>query len=323
MPGVLLATALVVAAAPALFFVAAVVDVLERRRARFVRFTALLLLYLVAETIGLVCAAALWLARPLLGAARYLDANFRLQRHWAGNLLRVGLAILGMRMHFVAEAPLRGDRPLLVFVRHVSIIDTLLPNALIASRYGMRLRYVIKDELRFDPCLDIVGGRLPVIFVRRGSNDPEREAAHITQLGEHLEPGEAVLLFPEGTRGGPAGRQRALARLEQRGDEERLAFARRLENLLPPRSRGPLALLAAAPQADVLFVCHAGLEGSVSFAELLTGRLIGRTLRMHTRIVATETLPGEPEQQRAWLDAEWQRMDRELTHILESEDEHG
>ncbi len=323
LPGLLLLACLVFAALPLLLPAAALIDIWERRRARFLRFSALLLLYPAAEIAGLLGAGAAWILKPLLGRERYLAANFSLQRAWAGALLRLGLGILAIRIRFVAEARPRPERPLIVFARHLSMVDSLLPNTLVAARYDMRLRYVIKHELRFDPCLDIVGGRLPVYFVRRGAADPAEEAARVGLLAATLGAGDAVLLFPEGTRGGAAGRRRTLARLKERGDAQRLAFAKRLTHLLPPRSRGPLALLEAAPQADVLFLCHRGLEGAVSFAELASGRLIGRTLQVHTRRVDAEAVPRAPAAQRAWLDAEWERMDREITRMAEEETSDG
>lgn len=323
LPGLLLTACLVCAALPLLLPVAALLDLWERGNARFLRFSALLLLYPAAEIAGLLGAGALWALKPLLGSGRYESANFSLQRAWAGTLLQLGLRILGIKIRFVQEAKPRPGRPLLVFARHLSMVDSLLPNTLVAARYDMRLRYVIKHELRFDPCLDIVGGRLPVYFIRRGAADPAEEAAQVGALAAGLGAFDAVMLFPEGTRGGPAGRRRTLSRLAKRGDTERLEFARRLAHLLPPRSRGPLALLGAAPQADVLFLCHRGLEGAVSFAELASGRLIGRTLRVHTRRVDAETLPREPAAQRAWLDAEWERMDREITRMAQEENDDG
>ena len=72
--------------------------------------------------------------------------------------------------------------PILVFIRHVSQADTLLPVVLITRRHGIALRFVLKQELLWDPCLDIVGHRLPNVFVRRGSGESEREIAAVQRL---------------------------------------------------------------------------------------------------------------------------------------------
>ena len=48
---------------------------------------------------------------------------------------------------------------------------------IVAREARIRLRYVLKHELRWDPCLDIVGWRLPNAFVRRGAQDTAGDVA--------------------------------------------------------------------------------------------------------------------------------------------------
>jgi hypothetical protein len=56
-------------------------------------------------------------------------------------------------------------------LRHASIGDTLLASALVGRPHGIFwLRYVLKRELLWDPCLDVVGNRLPHVFVDRASD---------------------------------------------------------------------------------------------------------------------------------------------------------
>lgn len=58
----------------------------------------------------------------------------------------------------------------------------------------------MKQELLWDPCLDIVGNRLPNYFVDRAAKDTARELAHIASLARELAPGQRVVMYPEGTR---------------------------------------------------------------------------------------------------------------------------
>ena len=74
----------------------------------------------------------------------------------------------------------RGDErvtpgPIVLFMNHASVIDTLLPVELVCRRHGMRLRYVLKKELLVDPCLDIVGLRVPNHFLDREAADGSLE----------------------------------------------------------------------------------------------------------------------------------------------------
>jgi len=79
-------------------------------------------------------------------------------------------------------------------------------------------------------------------------------------------------------------------------------------SVLPPRTGGPLALLQAAPDADVIFVEHVGLEGAASFGEFWRGALVGKTLRVRLRRVAAAAIPREARER--WLFEQWAETDR-------------
>jgi 1-acyl-sn-glycerol-3-phosphate acyltransferase len=297
-------------ALPALLPLALVADLALHTRFATCRALAFLAGYLACEVLGLIAslvvfvAGGTWLGAP---SARLLDWNFRLQVAWARTLLGLARRIYGLRIEADLEPP--GGAPVLVFVRHASLVDALLPTVLVSGRDGTRLRFVMKRELLLDPCLDVVGQRLPNAFVARGAGDAEREEDAIRALAGDLGPGEGIVIFPEGTRFGPEKQARALERIAAAGDAERLARARRLRHVLPPRSRGPLALLEVAPHADVLLFAHHGLEGTSRAAAVLRGELIGRRIRIRTRRVRAADLPAERPARLAWLDAEWARID--------------
>jgi 1-acyl-sn-glycerol-3-phosphate acyltransferase len=297
-------------ALPALLPLALLLDLALRMRFAACRALAFLAGYLACEVLGLLASLALWIAGGTwLGAspARFLDWNFGLQVRWAKALLGLARRIYGLRIESDLAAP--RDAPVLVFVRHASLVDALLPTVFVSGRDGTRLRFVMKRELLFDPCLDVVGQRLPNLFIARGAGDAEREEAAIRALARDLGPGEGIVIFPEGTRFGPDKQARALARIAAAGDPERLASARRLRHVLPPRSRGPLALLEVAPHADVLLLAHHGLEGTSRAAAVLRGGLIGRRIRVRSRRVRVADLPAGRAARLAWLDAEWARID--------------
>ena len=115
-----------------------------------------------------------------------------------------------------------------------------------------RLRYVLKRELLWDPCLDIVGHRLPNCFIERGAKISAPEIERIRGLAQDLGPTDGVLIYPEGTRFTPERREAVLARIEARGDTALLERARALQNVLPPRLGGSLALLEESPVSGFL-----------------------------------------------------------------------
>ena len=165
---------------------------------------------------------------------------------------------------------------------------------------------MLKEELRWDPCLDIVGGRLPNAFVRRGG-DAAANLTRVRGLADGLGQGDGVLIYPEGTRFTPGKRARLLERLSG-AERERAA---ELQHLLPAHPGGPAALLeAVGPDADVWFCGHTGYEAAGSFTELINGRLIGQTVRMRFWKVSASEIPSDAEGRRAWLHGQWREMDR-------------
>jgi 1-acyl-sn-glycerol-3-phosphate acyltransferase len=206
-----------------------------------------------------------------------------------------------------AEVVRRG--PLFLFSRHASTLDALLPAVFVTHPYTLRLAHVMKRELLWDPCLDIVGQRTCNVFIRRGSGERDKEIELLRQLATAAGQRDGVLLFPEGTRFSPAKRARALQYLEQTKQFARLARAQRLHHVLPPHRGGALALLEARPDVDVAFLAHVGFEGTASLNDIWGGKLIGRTIRLCFWRVPSAEIPQHTEGRVEWLDAQWARVD--------------
>jgi 1-acyl-sn-glycerol-3-phosphate acyltransferase len=277
------------------------------------RLALFLWVYLAAETGGLLALAALWLAS--LGGRREAwlrGATWRLQQRWAGALFGAARALFRIRVEVSGDEAVEPG-PVLVLVRHASIVDTLLPANLIARPHGIRLRYVLKRELLADPCLDVAGRRLPNYFVRRGTGEA-LEVERVRELARGLDPEDGVLIYPEGTRFTAARRERAIARIASR-DPQRAARAERLRHLLPPRLGGVLALLEGAPEADVLVVAHHGLEGLRSIGEIWRGGLVGLVLRVRIVRIPRLEVPRDVAGRADWLHGIWEDVDEWLSRV--------
>ncbi len=282
-------------------------DVLGNRRYASVRLFACVWVYFTCELLGLLAAFGLWVLHRCLKAASwrwYLDRNHRLQAWWTRTLLTTVTRAFSMRIQIHGSDCVRGG-PVLLFMRHASVLDTLLPGALVSWNLGYRLRYVLKRELLVDPCLDVVGNRLPNYFVDRGG-DTAREAREVGKLALGLEPDEGVLIYPEGTRFTPKKRNRALERVRA-ADPGRHQLFSGLTHVLPPRAGGALALLAEGT-TDVVFCSHRGLEGMMRAQDLLTGTVVGTTISVHFWRVRAADIPRDARDQRAWLDQQWIRV---------------
>lgn len=293
----------------------AVVDVVRGTRLAATRAFVFFGYYLVCELVGILAAALLWVAYRLVPGvdhARFLRWNFQLQCMWARALGAGGFRIF--RIEVAVDDPgSLGDRPLLLLVRHASTADTILAAMYVAERYDIVLRYVLKRELLWDPCLDIVGNRLPNVFVRRGGEDTQSDLAAVRGLTLGLAAGEGILIYPEGTRFSEDKRRRVLAALEKRGDDDALRRAESLKKVLPPRLGGTLTLLERCSSWDVAVFAHAGLEGAASFADLWNGKLVGARVRIRIRVFPGEAVHAEREQMVEWLYERWREVDRFVT----------
>jgi 1-acyl-sn-glycerol-3-phosphate acyltransferase len=315
-PGYALACLIALVSAPLWAPAAWLLDRRRRSGGVALRSALFLAFYLLCEMAGLLTCAWLWLLRPF---ARWDDAgwrelHFRLQDAWGTALLRAAQKLFDVRLEVEEpgaerDASRLGEGPYLLLLRHASIGDTLLASALIGRPHGLRLRYVLKRELLWDPCLDVVGSRLGHVFVDRESHDSHGEIARVQALGRDLSPREGVLIYPEGTRFSPARRERVLERLAREGDSKPLEYARSLHGLLPPRPGGTLGLLAAAPGADVVVCSHTGFEGAATLAQVWRGELLRARVRVRFQRFPRVEIPTTRDGQARWLRERWREID--------------
>jgi 1-acyl-sn-glycerol-3-phosphate acyltransferase len=191
-------------------------------------------------------------------------------------------------------------------MRHASLADTLLPTVLVLRRHKIRLRYVLKRELLWDPALDVAGNVLPNYFVDRGSTDAAAEVDRVRSLGVGLGERDGVLIYPEGTRFTEEKRERIIEILRHRFPHL-VARAEALRGVLAPRQAGVLALLEAG--TDVVVCAHVGLDGLSHVKRVWRGGLVGVIVKVaFWRIVASE-IPAGDEARIDWLFAQWRLVD--------------
>lgn len=313
-PALLLAAGLLVVLLPLWLPAAALADLLRgRRRLPTVRLLAFGLCWAWLETAGVAAAAALW----LLGRRRDQRLHFALQRWWAARLMGALRATTGIRVASTDVAAL-SPGPAIVLCRHASLADSLLSAWAITSLTPMSPRYVLKRELLMDPCLDVVGNRLPNHFLHREAPDSAVELDALRALAAGLTDDQVAVIFPEGTRAAGPKRARALDRIRER-DPERADRLAPLRHLLPPRPAGSAALLEGCASADVVLAWHTGFDGLDTFGGILR-HLSRRPQPVHfrTRRVARAEVPSG-DGFTAWLDRQWLAADDAVHALLHSE----
>ena len=299
---------------PVLLVVAALVDLvlwIQRRKPWVgVRLTAFLWWFLFGEmrALSAILGIAILTGGPFgKGSMLRRVLLYRLRAHWAASHLNGIRVLFGLRFE-VDGLDSAGPGPVTIMMRHASIIDNMLPDALVARTHGLGLRYVIKRELQTIPTIDIGGRWVPTIFVRRGSTDTAGELEKLKALTVELHEGEGLLIYPEGTRFTPKKLARAKEIVRERQPEV-APLAERLENLLPPRLGGPIALINEVPEADVVFCGHVGFDGFQYISDIWAGRLVGSTIGVKFWRVAATSIPEGEEERAEWLYGEWQKMD--------------
>jgi 1-acyl-sn-glycerol-3-phosphate acyltransferase len=257
------------------------------------------------ETVGVAAATGLALA----GRGDDVDAHYALQRWWTNRLVDSLGLFADLRIE-VDGAEHLGAGPLVLLGQHVSIVDSLLPAWLLANA-GMRPRFVLKDDLLIDPCLDIVGNRVPNYFLDRMPDDVGTEIDAIEALARGMGPADGAVIFPESMVVTPERRARAIARLEER-DPERAKRLAGLRTLAPVRPAGTRALLRGAPAADVVIVTHTGLEALRRVADAPASVPLRDPVRATITRYARSDVPAEPDAFDDWLDARWLEADAAL-----------
>ena len=311
-PGFVIVWALWIAATPFWLVASVVLDAVRKNRGVAFRCSSFLAVYLTCEVLGIAASVGLWIWGKVyrLDDRSWTDLHFRLEAWWGATLFWSVVRLFELRLEIEGEneADL-GHGPYLLLPRHTSSGDTLLASAIVSRPYGIRLRYVLKQENLWDPCLDIVGNRVPNVFVDRFSNDSRAEIVAVQAIAHDLGPHDGVLMYPEGTRFSADKRNRVIERLRAKRDEGLLEQAESLQFVLPPRLGGTLGILDAAPEIDVVFCSHTGFEGAASLAEIWNGTLVGQVIRVRFRRIPRAEIPRDRAGQIDWLLEEWRRVD--------------
>jgi len=308
---------------PILALMALVSGRLARSRAgqmRSLRLVGLALVWLVAETAALVVLAGLWVVSGFGGRLRtepYQSRHYAVIRRLLDALFEGAERTYGLRVE-VDEPELTGDelaarltRPVIVLSRHAGPGDSFLLVHQLLSVYQRQPRVVMKAVLQLDPSVDILGNRLPNVWIKRRQTGERIFTEQIERLARGLDDRGALVIFPEGGNWSPGRRRRGIRRLEQLGRQDLAERARDMPNLLPPRPGGALAAISACPDADVIFVAHAGLDNIVTISDMWGKFPINQVIRARWWRVASDLVPrsADYETQVQWLYHWWERID--------------
>ncbi len=320
--------ALAVAAVfPLLALLTLIFSVVSRARPgrnRALRLTFFALVWFTAETVALFMCLGLWIASGLGGRLHtepFQARHYAIMRWFMERVYRAGTHRFGISVEVdepaltPAEQAARLARPVIVLSRHAGPGDSFLLVRHLLSVYKRRPRVVMKASLQLDPSIDVMANRLPNVFISPRKTGEQVYVEQIARLARGLDQTGALVIFPEGGNWTPGRWLRSIRRLEQQGRDDLAARAREMPNLLPPRTGGALSAIAACPEADVIFVAHAGLDRLVTVADIWHSLPMDQVIRAKWWRVPVGEVPrsaGHEEQVR-WLYDWWERIDGWIT----------
>ena len=174
---VLLMAVVLTVSSPVWLFLTVVVDAVRGRwRLPLARFLAFGAFWAWLETSGI--AIALFFVAT--GRGHSVKAHYKLQKWWTRSMVQALGFTVGLKIT-VEGADAIGQGPLIALCRHASLADSIMSAWVVATHCNLNPRYVLKKELKMDPCLDILGHRLPNYFVDRGSLNISGELHGIEQ----------------------------------------------------------------------------------------------------------------------------------------------
>ena len=328
-PLVIVLAAWFIVLSPFLALLALVSGLLARSRAgqmRSLRLVGLALVWFVAEAAALVVLAGLWVVSGFGGRLRtepYQSRHYAVIRRFLDVLYRGAERTYGLRIEVdepepagdEAAAASRLTRPVIVLSRHAGPGDSFLLVHQLLSVYHRRPRVVMKAALQLDPSVDILGNRLPNVWIRRRQAGERIFTEQIGRLARGLDDHGALVIFPEGGNWTPGRWRRGIRRLEQAGRHDLAERAKDMPNLLPPRPGGTLAAIAACPDADVIFVAHSGVDNIVTIGDVWGKFPVNQVIRARWWRVASDLVPrsADHETQVQWLYDWWERIDAWIT----------
>lgn len=270
-----------------------------------VRSLATILCWTSLESAGLIAATG----AAMMGRGDDAALHFTLQREWSRALIGALRLTAGLRFQVQGLESMRARGPVVVCARHASLIDVFVP-VWLCNEVGLNPRIMMAEELQMDPCLDVVGNRLPHAFVARGRGASDLISEQVAQMTSGADERDACVIFPEGRVMAENVRLSAMEEAVTRAPARR-SHVSPLKVLGPARARGTELLLRALPDADLALVMHSGFPGFDSFGS----STLSLPLRRPVEVSVRRFCRGEIDMAHfePWLDEQWLAADRSLS----------
>lgn len=324
-PGVVLLAIMLLVTVPAIFLVVLTLAAFVPGRFRAPRVIWLVIYYVIWDAVWLVCLFVLWVASGFgwkIRAPGFQRAHYALAGLSLRTLFRHARWVLRLEIRLTGDTPdpesfgqpLAPGRPVIVACRHAGPGDSLILVHTLINAADREPRIVLKDTLQWDPAIDVMLNRLPSRFIAPRPFDRESTgrgmAAEIGALARGLDENDAFVIFPEGGNFTPRRRDHRIARLRQSGEDDLAERAERMRHVLAPYTGGLFAAVDAAPEADVVFIGHTGLDRLTTAREIWRELPMDKVIVMRGWHVGHDGVPTGREPRQDWLYTWFETIDR-------------
>lgn len=344
-PAVIVLAAVLITVSPLWLLIALVLTSLVPGHLRLPRIVLLVLVYVVWDATVLLVMFVLWCASGFgwkIRTPAFIRAHYRVGRFALDLLMRI-LAVI-LRLHVTtagddgddpAQARAAFNRlfahgtPLVVASRHGGPGDSFIIMQVLLKQVRRQPRIVLKDTLQWDPGIDVLLSRVPTSFITpsgfgtRRARGSRGAVQAIGDLAHGLAGDDALVIFPEGGQVSESRRVRRTARLRASGNETLAERAERLRHVMPPQPGGVNAALEGAPDADMVFIGHTGLDGLTTIGDIWRELPMDKRLTMRAWRVPRDEIPVDRDEQADWLFSWFERIDQWITDSTPAHDGHG
>jgi 1-acyl-sn-glycerol-3-phosphate acyltransferase len=330
-PLVIVAALVMLVLTPVWLLVALALTSLVPGRFRLPRVLWLVTVYLLWDAMLVIVLFGLWIGSGFGYAIRrpgFVTAHYRLAA-WAlrvlfrifGGVLRLTITTTGADDGEAASSRAAFERlfssrtPLVVASRHGGPGDSLILIHTLLNEVARQPRIVLKYTLQWDPAVDILLHRVPARFIvptgfgKRHTGGGLRVEEALAELATGLGPDDAFVIFPEGGNVSPTRRSSRIARLRDAGREAMAERAEALRHVMAPQPGGMHAALDAAPDADVVFIAHTGLDRLVTLRDIWRELPMDKGITMRAWRVPRTDVPEDLDARAAWLFDWFARID--------------
>jgi 1-acyl-sn-glycerol-3-phosphate acyltransferase len=312
-PVIVAFTVVLLVVSPLWLFVALLLSPFAPGWLRPLRLLAIGFLYLVLESVMLLVLLGLWAAAGFGSRVRgpyYQAIHYDLIHLVLYVFVRACQVVFRLEIVTQGQSPdAYPGEPLIVCARHAGPGDSFILVFGLLHRFHREPRVVLKNTIAWDPMIDILLTRVPARFISPKGGPGTDVEEIVGDLAEGLDENDAFVIFPEGGNFTPARRERAIQRLHKLGLDRMAARAEQMTHVLAPRPGGLLAALDAAPDADVLFVAHTGLDHMVTVTDVWRELPMDKRLVMRWWRVPAADIPLDREGRVDWLFGWWERVD--------------